>query len=31
MKAYECRLPFDELNKLREEFWSNFFTDNEIS
>lgn len=23
MKGYKCTLPFDELNSLREEFWSN--------
>jgi hypothetical protein len=22
MKGYKCTLPIDELNKLREEFWS---------
>jgi hypothetical protein len=22
IKGYECRLPVDELNNLREEFWS---------
>jgi len=22
MKGYKCKLPLDELNKLREQFWS---------
>ncbi len=25
MKGYECRLAFDELNDLRDNFWSKYY------